>query len=225
MDKTQSYIVYRPPKSNSFGHAIRDRNISRATKMVIDGFKECFDNTSEDTLKLTLYYNKKEELEKAHKTIDKLNEFMGLPIREWENIGFDLMENNITWQNKEKSILDVIAYVEELKEECFLPLSKYWISSHLSFKINLEFNGSIMLSIESGRLFVRLKLVFPKSIDDDETYNLIYKLHSMLPFKFNSKHFRRLISNNKGYRQLKLDEQTLNRLEECLIKSKKNKVY
>lgn len=220
MDKTLSYFVYRPPKSNSHGHGVRDKNVRRATQNLIDSFVTSFKATTDNRLQLTLSYDKNNELQKAHKTIEKLNEFLGISKREWDNAGFENMDNTITWENENTNILEFLYYVEKLKDDSYLPISRYWISSFYQYGKSPEPNGHIMCSIEAGRLFVRLHLIIPYPIDNDKCYELIYKFHKSLPFKLNGNHFRRLGPSKRGYGQWKLDEETQKRLDECLIKSK-----
>ena len=220
MDRTQSYFAYSPPKSNSHGHGVRDKNVRRATQKVIDSFVSSFKATTDNKLQLTLHYDKINELQKAHKTIEKLNEFLGLPKREWDNAGFEIMDNTITWENDNMNILDLLDYVDKLKDDSYLPLSKYWISSFYHYGDNTKAHGQIMCSIESGRLFVRLHLIIPYSIDTDKCYELLSKFHASLPFKLNGKHFRRLGPSKRGYGNWKLDEETQSRLDTCLIESK-----
>jgi hypothetical protein len=220
MDKTLSYFVYSPPKSNSHGHGVRDKNVRRATQKLIDSFVNSFNATTDNKLQLTLRFDKNNELEKAYKTIEKLNEFLGTPKREWDNAGFESMDNTITWENDKTNILDLLDYIEKLKDDSYLPLSKYWISCFYHYGKNPEPYGQIMCSVESGRLFVRLHLIIPYPINNEKCYELIYKFHKSLPFKLNGKHFRRLGPSKRGYNQWKLDEETQNRLDECLLKSK-----
>jgi hypothetical protein len=220
MDKTQSYFVYSPPKSNSHGHGVRDKNVKRATQRVIDSFVDSFNATAGNELQLTLRYDKNTELQKAHKTIEKLNEFLGSSKREWDNAGHEYMNNTITWENDTANILDLLDYIDKLKDDSYLPLSNYWISCFYQYGLSPEPNGSIMCSIESGRLFVRLHLILPYSIDNDKCYELLSKFHRSLPFKLNAKHFRRLGPGKGGYRQWKLDKETQNRLDTCLLESK-----
>lgn len=220
MDKTKSYLVYSPPKSNSHGHGVRDKNVRRATQRLIDSFVGTFNATTDNKLQLTLHYDKKSELEKANNTIDKLNKFLGLPKREWDNAGYEQMDNTITWESENANILDLLNYVDKIKDDNYLPLSKYWISSFYEYGINTAPYGYIMCSIESGRLFVRLHLIFPFPIDTDECYELLFKFHKSLPFKLNGKHFRQLGASKRGYRQRKLDDETQNRLDKCLADSK-----
>jgi hypothetical protein len=220
MDKTLSYFVYRPPKSNSHGHGVRDKNVRGATQKLIDSFVCNFKATTDNKLQLTLHYDKNHELQKAHKTIEKLNEFLGVSKREWDNAGYENMENTITWENENTNILDLLDYVHKLENENYLPLSKYWISSFFHYGKSPEPYGHIMCSIEAGRLFVRLHLIIPYPIDNDKCYEMIYKFHKSLPFKLNGNHFRRLGPSKRGYGQWKLDEETQKRLNECLIESK-----
>jgi hypothetical protein len=89
LDKSLSYFVYSPPKSNSHGHGVRDKNLRRATQKLIDSFVSSFKATTDNKLQLTLRYDKNNELQKAHKTIEKLNEFLGTSKREWDNAGYE----------------------------------------------------------------------------------------------------------------------------------------
>ena len=220
MNKKLSYFVYSPPKSNSHGHGVRDKNIRRATQNVIDSFVSSFKATTDNKLQLTLSYDKTNEIQSAKNTIKKLNDFLGVSKREWDNAGYENMDNTITWENENTNILDLLEFVDKLKDDSYLPLSKYWISSFYHYGKNPEPNGHIMCSIESGRLFVRLHLIVPYPIDDDKCYELIYKFHKSLAFKLNGNHFRRLGPSKRGYGLWKLDEETQKRLDECLVKSK-----
>lgn len=221
MDRTQSYFVYSPPKSNSNGHGVRDKNVVRATQKVIVAFVESFNATAGDRVQLTLHYDKKNELEKARNVIDKLNIFFGPSTRRWDNAGFEKLDNTIQWEFEKKNILEILNYVEELNDDSYLPLSKYWISGYYSYGKSPEPYGTIMCSIESGRLFVRLNLILPFPIENERCYELLFKFHKSLPFKLNGKHFRRLGPSKRGYGQWKLDEETQKRIDECLTNSKK----
>jgi hypothetical protein len=220
MDHTKSYFVYSPPKSNSHGHGVRDKNVIRATQKVIDCFVSSFNATTDNKLQLTLHYDKNSELQKASKTIEKLNEFLGPSQREWNNIGYEHMENTITWEVLKISIIDLLKYTEKIKDDSFLPLTKYRISSSYHYRNNNEASGFIMCFIELGRLFVGLHLVIPHSIDDKKCFEFLNEFQKCLPFKLNSKHFRRLGPSKRGYGQWKLDEDTQKRLDLCLIESK-----
>jgi hypothetical protein len=171
MDKTQSYFVYAPPKSNSHGHAVRDKNIIRATKNVIESFVSNFNATTDNKLLLTLQYDKKSELPQALKTIERLNEFLGPSKNESDNLGFDFIANSITWESYSVNVFDLLNYVNQIKDESFLPLSKYFISVFYSYETNTETEGFVMRSIESGRLFVRLHLIIPYPIEDEKSYD------------------------------------------------------
>jgi len=218
MDKEKSFFVYTPPKSNSHGHAVRDKNISRGLKKVVDAVVENFGAEQSDKMELNIYYDKVnvEEFLFAKNTIVKLNQLLGKPLREWENTGYEYLKNSMTWESAEKNIFDVLSYLETKKNEELLPLNQFWICQFYSYGNNEIANGDIMCSIESGKLFVRLHLIFPFSIDDERTYKLIEKLNKELPLKLSSKNFRRLGPNKNKYGQWKLDDKTLKRIESCL---------
>jgi hypothetical protein len=200
---------------------VRDKSVRRATQKVIDSFVNTFKATTDNKIQLTLHYDKKNELEKAHNTIEKLIEFLGPSKLEWDNsTGFQNMDNTITWESDNTKILDLLDYVDKLRDESYLPLTKYLISCFYHYGINTEAHGQIMCSIESGRLFVRLHLIFPHSINNDKCYEFLSKFQKSLPFKLNGKHFRRLGPGKRGYGLWKLDEETQNRLDSCLSKSK-----
>ncbi len=216
MEKLLSYIVYRPPKSISHGHGVRTKNVRKATQKVISAFLECFDAKTDNKVQLLLSYDKKRELEKAHKTINKLNEYLGLSIREWDNIGYENMENTITWESHNSNIVDILEFVDKINNADYLPFSKYSISSFYHYGNKNEANGYIMCSIEYGRLFVRLGFIIPYPINSEKSFELIYKFNKLLPFKLNGKYFRRAVPSNKGHKLLKLDEDTQKRIYECL---------
>lgn len=216
MDERLSYFAYSPPKSNSHGHASRDKNLQRATQKVIDSAVSLFNATCDEKLSLTLRYDKKTELEKAHKTINKLTAFLGPQHSEWDNADFEFIENSVSWKSKTQSILDLIAYANTIQDDNYLPLSKYWISTFYHYGKQDEPHGHMMICIEMGRLFTRLSLIIPHTVDDEKSYELIARLQKLLPFKLNSKHFRRLGPSKWGYGQWKLDTETQNKLERCL---------
>ncbi len=213
--------MYCPPKSNSHGHAVRDKNVKRATQKLIDSFVNNFNATTDNKIQLTLDYDKNNELQKANKTIEKLNNFLGFAKRECNNVGFEQMENTITWENENTNILDLLDYVENLMDDSYLPLSKYWISCFYHYGNSPEPYGWVMCSIESGRLFARLHIIVPYPIDDNKSYELIYNFHKSLPFKLNGNHFRILGPSKRGYGRWKLDEENQKKIDDCLIASKK----
>ena len=219
MDETLSYLVYCPPKSNSHGQAVRDKNLTRATQRLIDSFVTNFKAITDNKIQLTLYYDKNKETLKAYKTIEKLIELLGVSTRQWDNTGYENMDNTITWENDNVNILDLLDFVDKLHDDTYLPLSKYWISCFYHYGDNSKPKGFIMCSIESARLFVRLRFIIPYSIDDNKCYDLLSSFQKTLPFKLKAKHFRRLGPSKQGYGQWKLDNETLGRLNDCLVKS------
>lgn len=210
MDKTLSYFVYSPPKSNSHGHGIRDKNVKRAVQRYVNSFVNSFNAIAIRELLVTLRYDRRNEIEhqNAQVIIEKLDDFLGTSNKD--------LGSTITWQNKEKDILDILEYLEQIKSENLLPLSRFTISYSYNYGQSPDPYGYTMCSIESGRLFVRLHLILPFTIDDERTYELLSKFQGGLPFKLNSKHFRRLGPSKNGYNQWKLDEETQKRLDECL---------
>ncbi len=218
MDITKSFFVYSPSKSNSNGHGVRDKDITRGLKKVVDAVVGNFGAKQSDKMELNIYYDKVnvEEFLCAKNTIIKLNEFLGKPLRDWENTGYEYLKNSMTWESDKKNIFDVLSYLETERNEAVLPLNQFWISQFYSYGNNEMANGYIMCSVESGKLFVRLHLIFPFSIDDERTYKLIEKLSNELPFKLSSKNFRRLGPNKNKYGQWKLDDEIIKRLDSCL---------
>ncbi len=210
MDRTLSYFVYRPPKSNSHGHGVRDKNVKRAVQKYVNSFVKNFNAVATKDLQVTLRYDRRNEIEhqNAQGIIEKLDNFLGASNKE--------LGTTITWQNEEKDILDILAYLEHINSESLLPLARFTISYRYHYGKSPEPYGYTMCSIESGRLFVRLHLILPFTIDDERTYELLSTFQAGIPFKLNSKHFRRLGPSKNGYNQWKLDEETQKRLDECL---------
>jgi hypothetical protein len=217
MDSTKSYLVYMPPKSNSHGHGVRAKNIIAATQMVIDAFKDSFNAKYDKNLQLTVNYNSKKEQEEADRTISRIVEFMGLPTRTSDAVVPMENDKSLTWEAVDLEMPAVLDYVNQINDDRFLPLSNYWISSFYSYGKSPEPSGSMMCSIESGRLFVRLlNVILPYTIESDQSYELLSAFQSKLPFKLNSKHFRKLGPSKGGYRRSKLDEKMISRIEGCL---------
>ena len=74
MDKNLSYLVYVPPKSNSHGHSVRDKNINRGLIKTIDTFVENFGAIQFGNSQVTLYYdNKIDNQISIDNSISKLN--------------------------------------------------------------------------------------------------------------------------------------------------------
>ena len=119
MDKSQSYFVYNPPKSNSHGHGVRDKNVKRATQKVIDALVSSFNATTDNKLQLTLSYNKKSEFQKGQKTIKRINEFLGSPKKEWDSAEEEDMDNTITWENDNADILEFLEYIDKLDDDSY----------------------------------------------------------------------------------------------------------
>ncbi|ESU18454.1 hypothetical protein FCR2A7T_29360 [Flavobacterium cauense R2A-7] len=218
MDRNLSYFVYQPPKSNSHGHGVRDKNILRGLKKVIDVFTENFGEMQSDKLELDLYYDKanEEEFILAKNTISKLEEFLGLSIRQWENTGYEHLKDSMSWENDKKNIFDLLTYLNTYEDEALLPLNQFSISQFYNYGDNKTANGYIMCSIESGKLFIRLHLILPYPIEDERAYELIGKLNKELPFKLSNKNFKRLGPNKNRYGQWKLDDEIQKRLDSYL---------
>ncbi len=220
MDKNLSYFSYRPPKSNSMGHSIRDRNLRRVTSKLAEVFIKYFDAKPDEEMQVNIYYDKKDDIavKKAQNTISKLNSFLGGPLREWDNPGYEHSENSVTWETKEKDIFSLLDFIESYKSDDVLDISKYWISTFYHYGTIGKPHGHMMFSIKSGRLFVRTRLILPFTIDDQRVYEFICSLVRELPFKLNSKHFRRLGPSKRGYGTWKLNDDELNRINECFSK-------
>ena len=219
MNKNLSYFVYRPPKSNSFGHAVRDKNISRALKKMIDALTDILNAKPIDELTVIIYYKKVDELEfqSAIKVIDQLSKLLGEPQRRWDNTGFEQHDNYVTWVNKDKNIFEVLELIQMMVKSYTLPLNKYWLGRSYHYGTRDQPNGHITCSIELGRLFVRFAyLVLPINIEDQRIWSLISELKERLPFKLNGNHFRRLGTNKNRYGKWKLDAETQLRLNNLL---------
>lgn len=76
--------MYVPPKSSSHGHAIRDKNIKRALRRVVDAFISNLRVIAGDELRITIYFDKdnKEELFLANNTTACLTQYLGENKRE-----------------------------------------------------------------------------------------------------------------------------------------------
>ena len=215
MNREKSYFVYCPPKSNSHGHTVRDKNIKVGLTKVVNAIVENLNAKQNGKMNLDIYFEKgnAEELISAKNTTEKLNQFLGLPLREFDNTGFESHKNSVTWESNSKNIFDLLDYLEKSKNQNLLSLNNFSISQFYYYGTRESANGNIMFSIESGKLFVRLNLILPYSTDDKRIYILIEKLKNELPIKLNIKYFKILGLNKNKYSQWKLDEETKKKLE------------
>lgn len=216
MDKNLSYLVYVPPKSNSHGHSVRDKDINRGLKKITETFTENFGVTQFGEVQVTLYHNSKKDNQiQIDNSISKFKELLGVPLRTWGNAEYPDLRNSITWETTDKSIFDIEDYYQRNKS-ALLPLENFWIYCAYGYGSGDSIHGSVSCSIESGKLFVRLHLIFPFSIDDPRLFSLIDKVNKRLPFKLSNKHFKCLMPSKKGHRLLKPDEVLQKRIDECL---------
>jgi len=216
LERHLSYLIYTPPKSNSHGHGARDRNLQRALTKTVDAFTDHLKAYPAEKLGVVLYYHKESEKEllQAEYTIATICRLIGEPKYTWDNADYPALPNSVTWETDDKTIFEMLEHLEKEVKERILPVSCFWI--HQSYTYGNPPDGpygTIMCSIEQGRLFVRLRLIFPYPIGDVRLSKSVHDLSKALPFKLNSKHFRRLGLMNNKYGQWKLDEELLNDLK------------
>lgn len=222
-NKDISILMYVPPKSNSHGHAVRDKNIKRALRKVVDAFISNLKVTVENEMQITIYFDKKDkkELLLANNTIFYLTEYLGKYKTEWINPGYEYFKDSISWEVKGKDCFDLLDYLDQINQSEILPIENFWISNHYSdrdeAKLNTLILTTLMCSIESGRLFVRFRIMFPYIIDDERLFQLLEKFNKELPFKLSSKHFRKLgLNRDNKYGHWKLDNQLEEKVNNCL---------
>ena len=177
MDKNLSYLVYVPPKSNSHGHSVRDKNINRGLIKTIDTFVENFGAIQFGNSQVTLYYdNKIDNQISIDNSISKLNGLLGKPLGTWENTGFPKLKNSIYWTTSDKNIFELEEFYR-LNNSDTLPLENICISSPYAYGTPNTPHGTILCSIQAGKLFVRLSLIFPYSIDNPKLLPFVNKVY------------------------------------------------
>lgn len=222
INKDISILVYAPPKSNSHGHAVRDKNIKRALRKVVDAFISNLKVVRNDELRVDIYFDKNDEKELllANNTISYLTQYLGKYTREWVNPGYEYLKDSKTWEIKGKDCFDLLDYLEQINDSDILPIKNFWISNSYSYRDEAELNTliltTLMCSIESGRLFVRFRIMFPYTIDDERLYQLLEKFNKELPFNLSNKHFRILGLNiDNKYGRWKLDSELQEKINNC----------
>jgi hypothetical protein len=223
MEKSLSYLAYVPPKSNSHGHAVRDKDILRAINRLSTAVNNSFGIESWRKPNMTVSYYKQnvEQLAKATKTLERLIPIFGKPSRTHDNKDFPDYPCSCTWQTLNITMIDVTKQVLELLDNDTLPIKNFWFSSSIKYKFE---NGpkdftpftSIMCSVEQGRLFVRIPITFPIPTDDAGLFELVSQFNKDLPFKLNIKHFRLITRKKNKFVSGKLDAETERHLSKVL---------
>jgi hypothetical protein len=220
VDLTKTYLTYSPPKSNSFGNTIRDKNILRGLKSILNVFSKHFD--LKEFLELSVNINRDNNGENWYsriKTLEFLKELLGEP-KFGPIEGYSDIDKPILWMVNDKNIFDVLEhYSTKNDSDDIIPIKQLMIyhSYHYNIK-GLPKGGSIGCYVFEGKLFVTSHLIFPFEIEDERLYQMVKELYSELPFKLFGKHFRRIGPNKRGYGSWKLDESTQAKIDTCLVK-------
>jgi len=218
MNTNSSFFVYALPKSNSLGHYVKDKDISRGLKKVIDTFEKNFAGYQSGNIQVEIFYKKdnEQELVLAQQTISKVNNFLGLPVHEWENQGNEYLKTSIRWENSSKNILAILEYLTAHKNE-LLPVSHFTVLQFYHYGTKITENAQITYIVDSGKLFIDLYMILPYTENEEKVYQIITRLYKELPFKLNPKNFRRLGPKNNRRALWKLDDKTQQLLESYLI--------
>jgi len=217
MNKNLSYFVYSLPKSNAQGHRVKDKNIYRGLRKAFDAFATNFLAYQSGNIQLELSYSTEDEQEilLTKNSITKLNDFLGLPVREWKNNKNELIQNSVIWESETKNIFDILEYFETHKTNSILLLNHFTITQFYYYGTKITQNAQILFTIASGKLYVKVYLILPFATES--VYQLLCNLHKELPFKLNPKNFRRLGPNNKSRQGLwRIDDHTQKLLDSCL---------
>ena len=218
MNTNASFFVYTRPKSNSHGHYVKDKNLSRGLTQVINAFEKGFEGYQSGNIQVEIFYNKEyeHELELAQQTVSKLNTFLGLPIHKWENSGDEYFKNSIRWESASKNILDILEFIN-IHQNNVLPILHFTMIQFYHYGTKITENAQITYIIDYGKLFVNLYMILPYSADEKKVFLLITYLYKALPFKLDPKNFRRLGPKNNRRALWKLDPETQQLLESYLV--------
>ncbi|MFN8417466.1 MAG: hypothetical protein U0U66_14125 [Cytophagaceae bacterium] len=221
MDKSLTYLYYRPPKSNCFGHYVRSKNIQHTAKDIIQVVKELFNATSSNELDVILYYNgfDKDETIKIKKSVTEINLWTGKDAEHWPS-PMQPIPSTYHWKLKEYNILQ---FLEKMASDTNLPLSYFQIIETYNYGSGEEPKGFFMMMSERGKLHIGISAIIPFPTNNIDCFKFIEKLQNELPFKLNSNHFRRIGQSKRGYGYWKLDDDTKVLVEKSLKNGLNNK--
>jgi hypothetical protein len=215
MNKLESYLVYQPPKSNSHGHWVRDKNIARGLKRAIDAFVSNLTLCQIGDLDIRLPKDSDSESNTSwQNTRDLFINHFGEPSYGQQPF-FDGLKDTLMWKAP-ISLFDLLEMFEPATHKDPIPLDYLWLHAGYGFGQTDSPRGSLSCIIIPRKLLISFRLILPYTIEDPRSYELIKKLQSDLPFKMSSKHFRRLGPGKNGYGQWKLDKELQDRLAVCL---------
>lgn len=210
MDKNSFHIVYTPPKTSFYRHAVRNTNILDSLEEATTAFEKNFSPPQSGHTRVEIFYKDefKKESQFAQNTIKIVSEFLGAPLREWKNVTPEFTKFFAVWETEIKTIFDVLNFLELNKNENILPFSNFSVFQFYYYGLSSTENAQITYTIEEGRFFIQLELIFPHSTTEERVYILIGNLYRELPFKLNIKNFKLfgLYKNRTGH--WTLDEKT-----------------
>lgn len=217
MNTNASFFVYTRPKSNSHGHYVKDKNLTRGLTKAINAFEKGFAGYQSGNVQVEIFYKKDNEQEfvLAQQTLSKFNNFLGLPIHKWENTGDEYLKSSVRWESSSKNIFDILEYLALHKKEV-LPLFHFTIIQFYHYGTKITENAQVTYIIDYGKLFINLYMILPYSASDEKVYKLIANLYKEVPFKLNPKNFRRLGPKNNRRGLWKLDDEAQGLLESYL---------
>jgi hypothetical protein len=215
MNTLESYLVYQPPKSNSHGHWIRDKNIGRGLQRTVQAFVTNLNMHQIGDLDIRLPKDSNSESNTFwQNTRDLFIKHFGEPSHGQQPF-FDGLKDTLMWKSS-MSIFDFLEMYEPAKVKELISLDYFWLHAAYGYGHSDIPCGTVGCFVIPHRLLISLRITLPHTIHDERLYELIKKLQSDLPFKMSSKHFRRIGPSRKGYGQWKLDKEIQDRIEECL---------
>lgn len=216
MNQFESYLVYQPPKSNSHGHWVRDKNIDRGLRRTVDAFVTNLDLHQIGDLDIRLPKDSSSASNASwQNTRDLFIKHFGEPNYAQQPF-FDGLKDTLMWKAP-ISLFDLLEMFEPAKLKDLIPLDYLWLHAAYGYGHTDSPRGTVGCFIIPRKLLVSLRIILPYTIDDPRLYELIKKLQSDLPFKMSSKHFRRLGPGKNGYGQWKLDKEIQDRIQECFV--------
>jgi hypothetical protein len=206
MNKLESYLVYQPPKSNSHGHWVRDKNIGRGLQRTIHAFVNNLNMHQDGDLDIRLPKDDNSESDISWKNTRELFiKHFGEPSYGQQPL-FDGIKDALMWKAS-ISLFDLLEMFEPAKLKDLIPLDYLWLHAAYAYGHADSPHGTVSCFIIPHKLLISLRIILPYTIEDPRLYELIRKLHTDLPFKMSEKHFRRLGPSKRGYGPWKLDKE------------------
>jgi hypothetical protein len=190
---------YCPPKSNSYGQAMRPSNLPKAWQKTQSFLNTYFEPAEPENIRLKPFFNRFWDAENhTRKCMDKAVQVFGNPTRP-ESLQWELTPGN--YQQAISFILEGYPWPKQPSDPIWLSLT-FWLVWKASVLPKVDwpdrylkpshekFRRSLFIVYLRNHGFIQTILVIPLSSKDPASYEFLGRFSADAPFKMNPKHFR-----------------------------------